>query len=62
MLTAAVIDGEIRLFCGCFSGSPEDLRNYIADGKPEYRDSRMKALNFVMSCIPEPEPVENPAI
>ena len=55
MLTAAVIAGETRLFCGCFSGSPEDLRKHIADGKPEYRASRTKALEFVLSCIEEGE-------
>ncbi len=52
-LLAVTINGEIRLFCGCFSGTPEELAEYIQNGADEHRASRTKAMDFVMSCMTE---------
>ena len=49
----AVQLGEICLFCGCFAGSVSELRDYIATDEHEYKASRTKALDFVLSCFEE---------
>ena len=41
----------IKLFCGCFNGSVDDLRKYIADGDVKYRKTRTLALEAVLSMI-----------
>ena len=51
MLIAAVINGETRMFCGCFSGTPAELETYIAQGKEEYRASRTKAMQTVLELL-----------
>jgi uncharacterized protein YjbI with pentapeptide repeats len=42
---------EIRLFCGCFSGSVQDLRDYIAKGESRYAKTRTLALDTVLALI-----------
>ena len=51
MLSAVELPEGLKLFCGCFSGSVDDLRAYIANGAEEYRESRTKTLEFVLSCF-----------
>jgi len=51
MLTAAIIGGEIVYYCGCFRGSADDLRAYIADGPEQYRASRTRAMDIVTELV-----------
>lgn len=44
---------RLRLFCGCFAGSAQDLRDYIAAGEERYRQSRTAALDFVLARMTE---------
>lgn len=50
-LLAVRIEGEIRFFCGCFAGNAADLIRYILDGDERYRESRYKAMDFLISCF-----------
>lgn len=52
-LLGVVINGEVRLFCGCLAGGVEEFREYIDNGNKRYRTSRTKALEFVLSCLEE---------
>ena len=45
---------EVRLFCGCFNGSVDDLRKYIADGDAKYRKTRTLALDTVLVLLAAP--------
>jgi hypothetical protein len=51
-LLAVALPEGLHFYCGCFSGSAEELRDYIADGKAVYAPSRTKALEFLLSCFP----------
>jgi hypothetical protein len=51
LINAAEINNEITFFCGCFEGNEEKLRYYIAVGQPDYVSSRIKALEFLLSCF-----------
>lgn len=51
MLTAIKTEEGIKLFCGCFKGSPEDLSYYIENDKKGYKKSRRFALDTVLSLI-----------
>lgn len=44
---------RLRLFCGCFAGSAQDLRDHIAAGEERYRQSRTAALDFVLARMTE---------
>ena len=44
---------RIALSCGCFCGSPDELREYIARGEERYRASRTTALEFVLARMAE---------
>jgi len=50
-LLAIVIENEIKYFCGCFSGSEEELQEYINDGDEKYKESRQFAFDFVTKAI-----------
>ena len=52
-LLGAIINGEIRLFCGCFNGNKEDLSCYIATGKAHHKKSRTLAMEFVCARLEE---------
>jgi uncharacterized protein YjbI with pentapeptide repeats len=43
--------GGIVLRCGCFNGSPDDLRAYIANGAEKYRPSRTAALEAMLTIL-----------
>jgi len=45
------IQAETKLFCGCFSGSESDLREYIKNGEERYKDSRTIALDTVLILL-----------
>ena len=48
----AIKDGDaVTMFCGCFSGSPDELRTYIANGDEAYRKSRVLALETVLMLL-----------
>ena len=53
MLTAVVFkDGEAAVYqCGCFSGSLEDLRQYIENGEERYKASRTKAMEVATELL-----------
>jgi hypothetical protein len=51
-LLAVALPEGLRFYCGCFNGSAEELRTYIADGQAVYAPSRTKALEFLLSCFP----------
>ena len=42
---------EIRLFCGCFTGSVEELKTYIANGEKRYAKSRTVAMETVLMLL-----------
>lgn len=44
---------RLRLYCGCFAGSAQDLRDYIAAGEERYRQSRTAALDFALARMTE---------
>ena len=50
-LTLVEINNELVFFCGCFRGTESDLRLYIEGGLPEYRESRLAAMNFLLSVV-----------
>jgi len=51
MLTAALINRAAVYFCGCFSGTAEELQEYINKGDEQHKESRQKAFDFVKSCM-----------
>lgn len=50
-LGAVLLPDGLRFYCGCFSGSEQELRSYIANGGAQYVASRTKALEFLLSCF-----------
>jgi len=50
-LSGAIIDGELRLFCGCFSGTLADLDHYIDKGAERYKATRKLARDFIVAAI-----------
>ena len=52
-LLAVLIADEVRYFCGCFSGTLDDLRKYISDGKEKYKASRTIAADFCEARMAE---------
>jgi hypothetical protein len=51
MLTAIKGERSVRLFCGCFTGSIEDLRAYIARGERRLQKTRSLALDTVLVLL-----------
>ena len=51
MLTAIKRTEEIELFCGCFTGNVEALRQYIANGKERLKKTRTLALDTVLVLL-----------
>jgi hypothetical protein len=41
----------VSLFCGCFTGTTEQLREYIAEGDAKYRKTRTLALDTVLMLL-----------
>lgn len=41
----------VYLWCGCFYGTPDDLRKYIEDGATVYKKTRTLALNTVLMLL-----------
>ena len=58
MLTAVVYkEGEEPVYqCGCFSGSLNDLEQYIRDGHEKYAASRTYAMRVVTEMLKMPKP------
>ena len=50
-LLGIIINGTLRLFCGCFSGTLEELDAYIENGEERYKPSRKLARNFIVAAI-----------
>ena len=50
-LSAVVIAGELRLFCGCFSGTLAELDAYIDNGDKRYKATRKLARDFIVAAI-----------
>ena len=50
-LLGVVIDGTLRLFCGCFSGTLAELDAYIEAGEECYKPSRKLARDFIAAAI-----------
>ncbi len=50
-LSGVVIAGELRLFCGCFSGTLAELDAYINNGDERYKATRKLARDFVVAAI-----------
>ena len=44
---------RLQLSCGCFRGTAQELREYIARGEERYRTSRTTALEFVVARMAE---------
>jgi uncharacterized protein YjbI with pentapeptide repeats len=53
-LTAIRTDAKenpVTLWCGCFMGTPEELRKYIAEGADRYAASRALAMETVLKLL-----------
>jgi len=50
-LSAVVIAGELRLFCGCFAGTLAELDAYIDKGEESYKTTRKLARDFIVAAI-----------
>lgn len=50
-LLGVVIDGRLQLFCGCFSGTLQELDAYIEKGKECYKPTRKLARDFIAAAI-----------
>jgi hypothetical protein len=50
-LLAVMIDDTPRLWCGCWSGSPYELRWYIRKGASALASSRTRALEIVLELL-----------
>jgi hypothetical protein len=50
-LLAVQFGKVITLYCGCFKGTPAELKAFIAGGPAEYRKSRTLALTFVLAAL-----------
>ncbi len=51
MLTAIKRAEEIELFCGCFTGNLEALRQYIGNGEERLKKTRTLALDTVLILL-----------
>ena len=51
MLTAVKTEQETRLWCGCFTGTVEELRQYIESGKARYKKTRTLALDTILVLL-----------
>jgi uncharacterized protein YjbI with pentapeptide repeats len=58
-LSAVVIAGELRLFCGCFAGTLSELDDYIDKGDKRYKATRKLARDFIVAAI-DPARKEQP--
>ena len=47
----AIIDGDLKIWCGCFRGSMDELNAYIESGKDELKESRMITTECVYRQI-----------
>ena len=61
MLTAVQLkkDDEIQFFCGCFTGSEEELRKYIRSGESRLTYSRNACLEMVLRALSINKDTEN---
>jgi uncharacterized protein YjbI with pentapeptide repeats len=50
-LSGVIINGELRLFCGCFQGTLADLDAYIDNGEERYKPTRKLARDFIVAAI-----------
>jgi hypothetical protein len=50
-LSLVKINDELVFFCGCFKGSPKELKKYIENGEEKYKKSRTLAMEFCLSAI-----------
>jgi hypothetical protein len=53
-MLSAIVEKEgapAKLSCGCFGGSVEDLRKYIANGDARYRKTRTLALDTILVLL-----------
>jgi hypothetical protein len=50
-LLAVKIGEDVKLFCGCFSGTETELRDYIEKHDEELKSSRLIALETVLKLI-----------
>ena len=44
-------ENPITLYCGCFAGTPDELREYIAKGEDKYKQSRTLAMEMVLMLL-----------
>ena len=54
-LLAIQTEKGIALRCGCFTGSPDELREYIAKGDESLKPSRTLALDTVLTLLACPK-------
>jgi len=50
-LLGVVICDKLRLFCGCFKGTLEELDAYIDRGDDSYKSTRKLARDFIVAAI-----------
>ena len=50
-LLAVKIDEQVMFFCGCFSGTEAELREYIENGEENLKASRIFALETCLKAI-----------
>ena len=57
MLTAIKLPNcEPEFFCGCFTGSEAELRQYIIDGEARLAPSRTLAMDTLIMLLNQPKP------
>lgn len=54
-LTGVKVGDDIKLFCGCFNGSVNDLKGYIDNGDTKLKASRTIAFKFIIDRFEEME-------
>jgi uncharacterized protein YjbI with pentapeptide repeats len=50
-ITAVELPTGLQFYCGCFDGSEAQLRAFIDGSNPTLKSSRLKALDFLLSCF-----------
>jgi len=50
-LLAVDLPTGLHFYCGCFNGDETTLRSFIKGGDPTLKASRLKAMDFLLSCF-----------
>ena len=51
LITLVLIGEDLRFFCGCFEGTPDELEEHIRAGDQRLRKTRTFAMEFLLEAI-----------